>query len=300
MKYNTLILAAALSCGTAHAFFGPSWALPTKPEKVLLREEIFGMASAPTAKNTINGYLFKAPSSNGALVVYGPGCNGTDRNGLTYQADHIKRLHAGGFDVLLLNSIADRGNTQEGGNCFVAVNDKKFVTTQQIARDALAGLAWATKSGYKPEQIVYFGFSHSSRAGLWLAGENTRRIYLREINEGSYLKFAAIALVYPDCSDYGIVRQNAGPLSTPLMVYGGDKDESEPASCKLAFPEQSRQAEYKDRIFPDTYHGYGFPGEKRQTQFGGSGGKKLTSAPNPAAHEETFTGAVEWFKANLK
>ena len=83
-----------------------------------------------------------------------------------------------------------------------------------------------------------------------------------------------------------------------LMIWGGDKDESDPAACANFFPPEIRKAEFKDRIFPDTYHGYGFNLPKRVTVFGGS--TKKTSAYNPQAHEETFAGTVAWFNARLR
>lgn len=288
-----LLVFFALTAASAQAFWDtdPVWYVPVKPQKISLREVYHAGAA-----RKINGYLFKSPQSSGRLVIYGPGCNGADKTGREYHAEHIKRFHAGNLDVLLLNSVSDRG-LGEGGTCFIEGRDSRYVHTPMISGDALAAVAWARKNGYEPGQIGYFGFSHGSRAGLWLAAETSRRNNTPAELREDKLSVAAIAVVYPDCRDWAQIR-GIGPLVTPLMIWGGDKDENQPALCANMFPEASRKAELKSRIFNDTYHGYGFNAPKRETLFAGS--HRLTSAYNPEAQEETFAGTVEWFNKRLK
>lgn len=287
-------LVAALAAQTQAASGNasdPHWFVNVKPLKIELRQVDFA-----DSQRAIRGYLFRSPASKGKLVVYGPGCNGADKAGRSYHADHIKRFHAGGLDVLLLNSVSDRG-LGEGGTCFISAKDKRFVHTPMIAGDALMALKWARDNGYPPGRIGYFGFSHGSRAGIWLAGEVSLRHMTPPELKADKPAFATIVLVYPDCADWVQYKGGIGPLATSLMIWGGDKDENEPAACANLFPEASRKAEFKDRIFPDTYHGYGFNLPRRETLFGTV--RKITSAYNPAAHDETFNGSVAWFDARL-
>ena len=94
------------------------------------------------------------------------------------------------------------------------------------------------------------------------------------------LKFGAVAVIHPDCADHEKVRTYVGPLGTSVMIWGGDKDVNEPYNCHLLWPDGKRNAKFGSKIFPDTHHGFGFPGVKRQTVFGGA--RTLTSAPKPA------------------
>lgn len=284
-----LLLAAAAAL---HGCSAGGWPILAKPAEVELRTVMHA-----GERRTIRGYLFRSERPNGGLVVYGPGCNGADSTGREYHTDHVKRLHAGGLDVLLLNSVTDRG-LGEGGTCFIADPDPRYVSTPMMAGDALAALKWARANGYRAERVGYFGFSHGARAGIWLAGEQSlRRVTPRELR-GDKLAFATIVLVYPECADWAKYAADVGPLATSLMVWGGEKDESNPAACVNYFPAHQRKAEFQDRIFPDTYHGYGFYGPMRVTVFGNN--TRKTSAYNPQAHEETFAGTVAWFNARLK
>jgi dienelactone hydrolase len=295
MRLTGATAAIILALGIAAplcALADPAWRIMVKPQKIELRRVMHA-----GSERTIFGYLFKSHVRNGALVVYGPGCNGADRAGRDYHVDHMKRLHAGGLDVLLLNSVSDRG-LDEGGTCFISASDKRFVHTPMMAGDALAAVKWARENGYASQRIGYFGFSHGSRAGIWLAGEASLRNVTPPELRPETLAFATIVLVYPDCWDWARYAKGVGPLTTSLMIWGGDKDESDPAACANFFPPESRKAEFKDRIFPDTYHGYGFNLPKRVTVFGAS--TKKTSAYNPQAHEETFAGTVAWFNARLQ
>ncbi len=293
LAYWWLAAWLAVAMPTQAAFWNPdpAWFIHVTPQKIALRQ-----VEHADARRTIYGYLFKSSTSNGRLVVYGPGCNGADKTGREYHVDHIKRFHAGGLDVLLLNSVSDRG-LGEGGTCFIDSKDKRFVHTPMITGDALAAVVWARKQGYPPGRIGYFGFSHGSRAGLWLAAEGSLRGNTPAEFKIDKPNFAAVAVVYPDCRDWAQIK-SVGPLTTPLMIWGGDKDEGQPAACVNLFPEVSRKAEFRQRIFPDTYHGYGFNLPKRETVF--SGNHRVTSAYNPAAHEETFNGSVTWFNERLK
>jgi dienelactone hydrolase len=288
-----LITGFALAVAAASALAAdPQWLIMVRPEKVELRR-----VTHAGAERVIHGYLFRSHVSSGRLVVYGPGCNGADAAGRGYHVDHLKRLHAGGLDVLLLNSVSDRG-LGENGTCFIGEKDPRAVHTPMIAGDALAGVRWARANGYAPGRIGYFGFSHGSRAGIWLAGEQSLKNVTPPELRPQGLAFASIVLVYPDCWDWERYAKGVGFLATSLMVWGGDKDESEPAACAKFFPPERRKAEFRDRIFPDTYHGYGFNLPRREVVFGG-GARKKTSAYNPQAHEETFAGTVAWFNERL-
>jgi dienelactone hydrolase len=287
-----LILGMLLAAAALPALADPRWAYMVTPQKIELRR-----VQHAGAERVIHGYLFKSHARNGALVVYGPGCNGVDRYGRDYHVDHLKRLHAGGLDVLLLNSIGDRG-LGEGGNCFIAGSDPRYVHTPMIAGDALAAVKWARANGYEPGRIGYFGFSHGSRTGIWLAGEQSLRGVTPPELRGQQLAFATIVLIYPDCSDWQKYASGVGPLATSLMIWGGDKDEGQPAACVKFFPEAARTAEFRDRIFPNTYHGYGFDLPQRVVIFGGNSPR--TSAYNPQAQEETFAGTIAWFNDRLK
>jgi dienelactone hydrolase len=281
------LLAAALP-----AQADPQWPIMVAPQKIELRR----VAHAGSDR-AIHGYLFRSHLRNGALVVYGPGCNGIDRIGRDYHADHIKRLHAGGLDVLLLNSVGDRG-LGDTGTCFIDGKDPRYVHTPMIAGDALAAVKWARANGYDAKRIGFFGFSQGARTGIWLAGERSLPNVTPPELRGQGLAFATIVLIYPDCWDWQKYAGGVGALATSLMVWGGDKDEGEPAACVNFFPPPARKAEFRDRIFPDTYHGYGFNLPKRTAVF--SGNMKKTSAYNPQAQEETFAGTVIWFNERLK
>ena len=287
-----LILGFLLAALSLPAIADPAWAYIARPQKVELRR-----VQHAGSERAINGYLFKSPGGKGALVVYAPGCNGADRVGRDYHVDHVKRLHAGGLDVLLLNSIGDRG-FGENGVCFVPSSDARFVHTPMIAGDALAAVKWARANGYEPGRVGFFGFSHGARTGIWLAGEQSLRNVTPPELRGQGLAFATIVLIYPDCYDWKKYASGVGPLTTSLMIWGGDKDEGEPAACVNFFPEAARKAEFRDRIFPDTYHGYGFNLPRREVVFGGN--MRKTSAYNPQAQEETFAGTVAWFNERLK
>jgi dienelactone hydrolase len=288
------ILAAIylLAACAGQTFHDPHWFIDAKPQKIALRQ-----VQHADKQRTIHGYLFKSATGNGRLVIYGPGCNGADTSGRNYHADHIKRFHAGGLDVLLLNSVSDRG-LGEGGTCFISSEDKRFVSTPMISADALTAVKWARDNGYAPGRIGYFGFSHGARAGIWLAGERSLRNNTPAELKAEMPNFATIVLVYPACVDWTQYNKGVGPLATSLLIWGGDKDESEPAACVNFFPEALRKAELRIRIFPDTYHGYGFNAPMRVTIFAKA--TKITSAYNPQAHEETFSGSVAWFNARLK
>jgi dienelactone hydrolase len=270
----------------------PQWPIMVSPQKVELRR-----VQHAGAERVIHGYLFRSHARNGALVVYAPGCNGADRVGRDYNADHIKRLHAGGLDVLLLNSIDDRGLGTDG-TCFVRAEDPRYVHTPMMAGDGIAAVKWARGNGYEAGRIGFFGFSHGARAGIWLAGERSLANVTPPGLRGQGLAFATIVLVYPDCWDWEKHAGGVGPLATSLMVWGGDRDEGQPAACANFFPAQARKAEFRDRIFPDTYHGYGFNLPKREVLFAGT--MRKTSAYNPQAQEETFSGTISWFNERLR
>jgi dienelactone hydrolase len=287
-----LILALLLAAAMLPARADPQWPIMVTPQKIELRR-----VTHAGSERAIHGYLFRSPARNGALVVYAPGCNGVDRIGRDYHADHIKRLHAGGLDVLLLNSVGDRG-LGENGTCFVDSKDPRYVHTPMMAGDGLAAVKWARGNGYEPGRIGFFGFSHGSRAGIWLAGEQSLRNVTPPELRGQGLAFATIVLIYPDCWDWTKYASGVGPLTTSLMIWGGDKDEGQPAACVNFFPEAARKVEFRDRIFPDTYHGYGFNVPRREVVF--SGNMRKTSAYNPQAQEETFSGTIAWFNERLK
>jgi dienelactone hydrolase len=287
-----LILGLLLAVFFLSARADPQWPIMVRPEKMELRR-----VAHAGVERAIHGYLFRSHQRNGALVIYAPGCNGVDRTGRDYHADHIKRLHAGGLDVLLLNSIGDRG-LGDNGTCFVDGKDPRYVHTPMMAGDALAAVKWARGNGYEAGRIGFFGFSQGARTGIWLAGERSLPNVTPPELRGQQLAFATIVLIYPDCWDWEKYASGVGPLATSLMVWGGDKDEGRPAACVNFFPPQARKAEFRDRIFPDTYHGYGFNRPRREVVF--SGGMKKTSAYNPRAQEETFAGTIAWFNERLK
>jgi dienelactone hydrolase len=287
-----LIFAALLVAAALPALADPQWPIMVTPQKIELRR-----VQHAGSERAIHGYLFRSHLRNGALVVYAPGCNGVDRIGRDYHADHIKRLHAGGLDVLLLNSVGDRG-LGENGTCFVDGKDPRYVHTPMMAGDALAAVKWARANGYEPARIGFFGFSHGARTGIWLAGERSLTNVTPPELRGQGLAFATIVLIYPDCWDWAKYASGVGSLATSLMIWGGDKDEGQPAACVNFFPVEARRAEFRDRIFADTYHGYGFNVPKRTVLFGGT--IRKTSAYNPQAQEETFSGTIAWFNERLK
>jgi dienelactone hydrolase len=292
MSGAALLLGMLLAAASLPALADPSWAYMVKPQKMELRR-----VTHAGSERAIHGYLFRSHAASGRLAVYGPGCNGVDRIGRDYHVDHIRRLHAGGIDVLLLNSIGDRG-LGDNGTCFVDGKDPRYVHTPMMAGDALAAVKWARANGYEAGRIGFFGFSQGARTGIWLAGERSLRGVTPPELRGQRLAFATIVLIYPDCWDWEKYAGGVGALETSLMVWGGDKDEGQPAACAKFFPAEARKAEFRDRIFPDTYHGYGFNLPRREVVF--SGGMKKTSAYNPQAQEETFAGTVSWFNERLK
>jgi len=231
-----LIVGILLAATALPALAGPSWSYMVKPQEIELRR-----VQHAGAERVIHGYLFNSHSRNGALVVYGPGCNGADRAGRDYHVDHIKRLHAGGLDVLLLNSVSDRG-LGESGDCFIASSDPRYIHTPMMAGDALAAVKWARANGYAAARIGFFGFSQGARTGIWLAGEASLRNVTPPELRADGLSFATIVLIYPDCRDWAKYAAGVGPLATSLMIWGGDKDESEPAACVNFFPQAARKA----------------------------------------------------------
>ena len=258
------LLAAALSCGAAHA-----------AESV----------SFPGAAVALKAFLYR-PTGSGPFpaVVALHGCAGLFEKSGALSPRHVdwaERLAARGFIVLLPDSFGSRGAQPQ-----CRTDDRVTSPSKERVEDVLAARNYLqSRPDVKADAISLLGWSNGGSTVLYAVQKHHRP------RDGKP-DFAKAVAFYPGCR--APAEHGTWHTRVPLLILIGAEDDWTPAAPCRSLVESAGAASEPVSIiiYPEAYHDFDHPGlaihEIEGLAFTANGNGRAHTGTNPAARQDAL------------
>jgi hypothetical protein len=219
------LLVAVMAIAQRRLIYLPD-AVRVAPTSVGLSGVVEETLSTPDGERLVMWYAPPRPGRKTFLYFHG------NAAGLADRAERIRIMAEEGFGVLML---AYRGYSGSSGSPSEAAN----------VADGKRAYAWLIDKGVKPEDIILFGESLGSGVAVQVAAEHKIRGLVLDSPFTSLTDVAAGRFPYLPVRLAMLDRYDSlsriGGLSTPLLVFHGDRDEVVPYELGLRLFNAARE-----------------------------------------------------------
>ncbi len=230
---------------------------------------------------TLRAKLFK-PEGNGPFpaVILMHGCGGW-LSSVTYALQtHAKYLNKQGFAVLSIDSFGPR---KMGGGKVCKSYKRLGDARKYRSFDAFDGLRYLQAQKFiQADNIFLMGQSNGGSVAINVAKANAAKKY-----NNSKSAFRGVVAYYPWCGAFG----GNAKLGSPLMIFGGQKDDWVPPTACTKVKAQGASLQVK--VYPNAVHSFDL--EMMVQRYNGKlvGGDK-------AATIDSRKRMLAFFKKNIK
>ena len=257
-------------------------ALPV-PERVTFASLDRSVAGAPVE---ISALLYRpegaAPGYGFPAIVALHGCGGMystarGREGTLslHNLAWAEQLVDAGYAVLFPDSFNPRGRRQV---CTVKPTERGIdAATRRL--DALGALAWlAARGDVDRDRVALIGFSHGGSTTLAAINARDPAVAAFRGAPGAPPYFRAAVAYYPGCRATLRAGERWQP-AIPTRIHIGAADDWTPAvpCVALGAAMQARGEDLAVAVYPDSYHGFDTPGDRRIVR------KDIATGVDPAA-----------------
>ncbi len=251
-----LLLCAALALTAANA---------PAAERLELGDELVLEIQLPTGKGPYPA----------VLLLHG--CSGLEGSVLAGLRDHAEALTAAGYMAVIVDSFSRRN---KGGGMVCESLGELNLARYYRTKDAFAVKAYLAERGdVDPAAVFLIGQSNGGSVAL-LAAQ-------RAAVKDDATPFAGIVAYYPWCG----ALDRYPKLASPLLVFGGGKDDWVPPDGCVLRAADAEGAEMQVYVYPDAYHSFDLPVEK-QSYAGHIVGGDRAATEDSRARYLAFLGAL--------
>jgi dienelactone hydrolase len=258
----------------------------------------------------ISALLFRPEGSSSArraAIIALHGCGGmystakSRRNELKRRHQAMAELLVGeGYVVLFPDSFRPRGLDE----ICTTENRSRAIRQSNRRLDTLAALAFLqAQPDVAPDRVAVLGWSNGGSAVLAALDARAPLVARRLERAPSPPYLRAGVAFYPGCT--ASLRAKTGyELAAQLRLFiAGSDDWTAPRPCiDLAARLAQAGEPVKITVYPDTYHGFDGPAQKRlrlDVPNGVHPGQGVTVAPNPEARADAYVRLKAYLRAEL-